>query len=69
MMDTIRGHRHLGVICNHPSVAIREITEEGRHSIVGGEDTVTSWSYQEIYCLVCGEGLGIPRDPKEEENG
>jgi hypothetical protein len=67
MMDTIRGHRHLGVICNHPSIAIREISEETRHIIVAGEDSSKTVTYQEIYCLTCGEGLGIPKDEEDKD--
>lgn len=58
----------MDTICNHPSIAIREISEETRHVIVAGEDSSKTVTYQEIYCLVCGEGLGIPRDPKEDKD-
>jgi hypothetical protein len=58
----------MDTICNHPSIAIRDISEETRHVIVAGEDSSKTVTYQEIYCLKCGEGLGIPRDPKEDKD-
>jgi hypothetical protein len=67
-MNTLQQTSNDADKCEHRFTTVREITEEGRHSIVGGEDSFTSHSYNETYCLVCGKGLGIPKD-MEDENG
>ena len=48
--------------CDHKFVGIREISEDGQHTIVGGEDTVRTYSYKEKYCLQCLVGLEIVDD-------
>jgi hypothetical protein len=67
-MNTLQQTSNDADKCPHKFTAVRDISEETRHIIVAGEDSSKTVTYQEIYCLVCGKGLGIPKD-MEDENG